>query len=628
MAAFSKQELRRARRVKEEELYEKEGYKKAVLLGRTLNDYENHLYAFLIDLNICLVPVYVWGVEFILILSGVISPSYFDLLFYLMFGLLFLTSCIMLPLYTASTGGYSWGGRLMGLRLVRPDKQPASAIRLVLRQLFGFGIPMMLFGYFFSVFGIVGWWFVDGLVSLLSPGQRTIADWVFNTVFVYAPRYEMRVVRNEQAAEPEEPVEDGIEQPEPEPLEPARPSVVLGHADFDSSQAVRQKPIVTADSTAGDQPAEAAQSTLIRSDHSQADISDADTVSKSRDSLFRRRKSKHASKKTQISPAVDASLAAAALAAQKSTEENKPVSRIDLHIRSNFSDDSDAEVEEIFRKAKEKNMEVISITDHNNARANALAAHFASLYDVAYIPGVEIDCQLYGERVRILGYYIDWNDPFFDGIERLSLRREKDVSEARIEAFAHETGMKIEPDALLAGSRFKIMRPQELTNLAFDLPEGRSLPLVQKYLAQAPSEAQARRQFLHDCFGPGGPCEIRAEYPGALKVIEAIHNAGGMAILSGWHLDRISNDVIEGLLDGGIDGFEVFSPNNSEKTKTFLLTLAGDEKLFVTEGSDWHGSQKKERFLGHTTATPKGEQIVSIFTRPILQGKRGFQTHH
>lgn len=621
MAAFSKKELRRARLVKEEELYQKEGYKKAVILGRSFNDYENHLYAFLIDLNICLVPVYVWGVEFILILCGIISPSYFDLLFYLMYGLLFVTSCIMLPLYTASTGGYSWGGRLMGLRLVRPDKQPASAIRLVLRQLFGFGIPMMLFGYFFSVFGIVGWWLVDGLVTLVSPDERTIADWIFGTVLVYAPRYAMKVVK-EKAPEPEPEPEiqpEPVRQPEPAPQPaPVRP------ADFDSNAV--QSPVHHADNLVSGM---------------KADIDDEQEKTKAKKRREEARKARAQQAKAEkarkqakaeqtagqpkesalahhegTGSAASAAFAASAMANAVPKEQS---GKIDLHIRSNFSDDSDAEVEEIFRDAAAKGLEVISITDHNNARANALAAHFAGLYSIRYIPGVEIDCQLYGERVRILGYYINWNDPFFDGVERLSLRREKDVSLARIEAFEKATGLKVNAEALLANSRFKIMRPKELTNLVFDSKEARNVPLIKNYLATSKDEKQARERFVKDYFGPGAPCEIKAEYPGAIKVIDAIHEAGGMAILSGWHLDRISNDVIEGLLDGGIDGFEVFSPNNSDKVKAFLLTLASDEKLFVTAGSDYHGAQKKDRHLGVTSATPKGEQIVSIFTRPISE---------
>ena len=41
------------------------------------------------------------------------------------------------------------------------------------------------------------------------------------------------------------------------------------------------------------------------------------------------------------------------------------------HIRSNYSDDGYYDVEELFKQAKDNGLEVISITDHNCARANA-----------------------------------------------------------------------------------------------------------------------------------------------------------------------------------------------------------------------------------------------------------------
>lgn len=637
MAIYGKNELERARRVKEEELYIKEGYKKAVLLGRNWNDYTNHLFAFLIDLNICLIPVYLWGVEFILILSGVISPVYFDLLFYLMYGLLFLTSCILLPLYTAAKGGQSWGDRYLGLRLVRADKKPASAIRLVCRQLFGFGIPMMVFGYFFSIFGVVGWWLVDGLVALCSPHQQTIFDWVFNLVDVYVPRYDMKVIKEPEAKA------QNKEAAQPLQAAPQKPAASLadGRAEGQSQDpaallaakaAASASPVFSPNAKNSTQPASKAAS----SSQPELDGNEEPTRREMRKKEKRARKAeKEKEKQTGRNPKKEGSQEAgqaemAALAAAASVEaavqedhtaqqekEDLPISRIDLHIRSNFSDDSDVEVEDIFLQAREKGIDVISITDHNNARSNALAMHFARLYGVRYIPGVEIDCQLFGQRVRILGYYINWNDPFFDGIERLSLKREKDISEARIKAFEKETDLKIDTDSLLASSRFKIMTSDQLTDLVFDSSEARELPLVRDYLATSPSEEKARKAFEEDYFGPGGPCRIKAEYPGALKVIEAIHKAGGMAILSGWHLERISNDVIEGLLAGGIDGFEVFAPNNSDQTKAFLLSLVNEEKLFITAGSDYHGRCRKDRHLGVTTATPKGEQFVSIFTRAL-----------
>lgn len=602
MGQNSKKELERARRVKEEELYQKEGYKKAVYLGRDFTDYTNHLFAFLIDLNICLTPVYLWGVEFILILTGVIPPAFFDLLFYLMYGLLFLTSCIMLPLYTAAHGGRSWGCQYIGMRLVRADKQPASAIRLVLRQLFGFGIPLMLFGYFFSFFGIFAWWGAQALVVLLSPRQQTIFDWVFNLVDVYTPRYEMKVVK-----EPTEIDQKGQQEVLPAPADPAAAQVLSSAARRQSTPAVA--PAAPTSKISKEETAKPKKGRKEKTKDKTKDKTKEKEKAKDKEKTSEKKQHRNTSEEGS-SPVVQV---------VEPLQPKPEISKIDLHIRSNFSDDSDAEVEEIFQQAQANHMEVISITDHNNARANALALHFAKLYHIKYIPGVEIDCQLYGERVRILGYYINWNDPFFDGVERLSLKREKDVSQARITALEKAAGLKIDTDSLLANSRFKILKPRELTDLVFETDQARDLPAVAQYLQKYPDEKAAREHFRKDYFGPGGKCEVRTEYPGAIKVIDAIHKAGGMAILSGWRLDEISNDVITALLEGGIDGFEVFAPNNSDRIKAFLLALVNDEKLFITAGSDYHGTCKRDRQLGVTTATPKGEQFVSIFTRAVRQ---------
>lgn len=588
MPIFSANELKRAQRIKEEELYESEGHKKAVYLSRQGSDYINHLYAFLIDLNICLVPVYLWGVEFILILSGIIPPAYFDLLFYVMYGLLFLTSCIWLPLYTAAKHGVTVGGRLLGVRLVKEKgKRVPSAMQLVMRQLFGFGLPMMILGFFFSVWGILAWWLVDAFVALISPHQKTIFDWIFGLCFVYPPQYEMKVVeQDENQQEQFESFEENQEEYQ---------EGMFDSAFLEESSEQEETPV------AGAPQAERTS-----------------TLNKLKQKREAKKKSK-ASQKEKTADAQDELAAVAASVALETTpkEEKLEISKYDLHIRSNFSDDSDAEVEDIFQQAKALNLDVISITDHNNARANAIANHFAKLYDIKYIPGVEIDCQQFGQRVRILGYYIDWNDPFFDGIERLSLKREKDLSLARIEAFERLAGLKVDTDTLLANSRFKVLTAKQLVDLVFDTPEARQVPLVKKYVDQYPSEQEAREACIQECFGKGGPCEVAAEYPSATKVIEAIHKAGGMAILAGWHISQLSNETIDAILDHGIDGFEAFVPNNSKREQAFLISLATEEKVFITSGSDYHGTRIPERHLGVTGASTKADQIVSVFTSAL-----------
>ncbi len=588
MADFTKSELKRAKQAKEEELYQKEGYKKAVILGRSFLDYENHLFAFLIDLNICLIPVYVWGVEFILILSGVIPPAYFDLLFYLMYALLFMTSCILLPMYTAKTGGYSWGGRYMGLRLVRPDRKPATAIRLVLRQLLGFGIPMMLFGYFFSAFGIVGWWLLSGLITLISPGQRSLADWIFGLVLVYTPRYELKV-RSPKSV-PSQPIQDLRSS---SPVHQPEPVLTDSRADFTS-------PISTTNHTTGH------QGTLTKITQNTPAVSIQETTSLEKSSQEDGSSTFQTTSKTST-PLVNSAL---------------PLSKVDLHIRSDYSDDSNADIEDIMVEAKRLGLTCVSITDHNNARSSEQAIAFAHHYGLKYIPGVEVDCEIYGERVRILGYYINWKLDEFVLMENASLERERNVSDQRIALFEKALGIRINLEALMTNSRFKIVRPHELTNLVFDTQATRQLPILKEYLQKYPTEEQARKQFSRDFFGPGGTCEVIASYPSAEQIIELIRDkAGGIPILAGWHLDQISDDAIEGLIDAGIQGFEVFTPNNSRQTKAFLMTLARNEGLYVTGGSDYHGSLKSDRFLGYTTASGAADQILETFTKGLGEDK-------
>lgn len=62
--------------VNKSNLYRHGAYHQVSHLRRNLRDYGTHLFAFLIDLNICLLPVYIWVLEFLLILCGLIPPDF------------------------------------------------------------------------------------------------------------------------------------------------------------------------------------------------------------------------------------------------------------------------------------------------------------------------------------------------------------------------------------------------------------------------------------------------------------------------------------------------------------------------------------------------------------------------
>lgn len=521
--------------------YKRQGYHQARFLKKNIKDYGTHLYAFLIDINVSLLPVYIWVIEFLLILCGLIPPNCFDLLFYIMFALLFVMSVLVLGVFTAYTYGQSFGGYVTDLKLVRMDKKEASGLVLIFRQALGFGVPLMVLGYFFQVFGMLAWWLINGICVLVTPYQQTLVDLLFKTRLVHQPDYD-----NLDAGEV-------VEEVVPKP---SLKNKMEQLTKKEKPVKKKEKPVVAAKPAIEKPPVE-------------------------------------------------------------KVETLDDLMPIDLHLRSNYSDDGYYDVEDLFKQAKENHMETISITDHNCARANAVAQRFAPLYDIHYIPGVEIDAQFESKRVRLLGYYIDWNNPVFDEYERLSLQREKELSLERVKKFEEYCGIHIDVDSLMPNSRFQTITVFDITNMVFHNKRVRELSFVKKYLENSSSEKQARKKFIRDVFGKGGPCFVQAQYPELKDVLQAIHDADGIAILSSWNMDMIPDEDIEKMMNLGIDGIECFSPRVHDATMAALLKLATKHHAFVTCGSDYHGPKRPRFKMGKCYCPEKALPLVRIMTKAL-----------
>ena len=491
--------------LKKAQLYRNGGFKDAKRLERSKEDFETHLYAFLIDINCCFLPVYIWVLVFLFILCGIFPPFVFDILFYVIYVILFITCVLGLGLVTSKTQGQTIGYSMTGLRLVRlNDKKPAAHISLIMRQMLGFGIPMMVLGFFFGTFGVILWWIVNGVFVFVTPHQQTLFDLIFHLAVVKEADVTVQIVQHVD-----------------KPMEPSN---------------LKSQPMLS-------------------------------------------------------------------------------YSPIDLHIRSNYSSDGVYDVEELFKQAKANKMEVISITDHNCTRVNAAALRFSQMYGIQYISGVEFDCQYRGIPIRVLGYYIDWENQIFDILEQGALKRDKQASIERVDKFEKFTGIGIDIDSFMFKSRFQIMTAKEITDMVFKNPQTRQMKLMQHYLNNTQSEEEALRRFEQDVFGPSGPCHVKVELPALGQIINAIHQANGIAILSSWRLDDIDDDTLQLIVEEGLDGIECFSPDIHEETMKSLLRIAQGRKLFVSAGSDYHGPTKSNRRMGQTNCPEKGLPLVRIFAR-------------
>lgn len=83
--------------------------------------------------------------------------------------------------------------------------------------------------------------------------------------------------------------------------------------------------------------------------------------------------------------------------------------RVNLHIHTTCSDGL-MKPEQVLEKAKDLNLKIISITDHNSIQAYSNLS-IEGYEEIQLIPGVEFDCWYKSNFIHMLGYGIDVSNP-------------------------------------------------------------------------------------------------------------------------------------------------------------------------------------------------------------------------
>ena len=299
---------------------------------------------------------------------------------------------------------------------------------------------------------------------------------------------------------------------------------------------------------------------------------------------------------------------------EEAVKPSRSINTIDLHIHSNFSDDGEYNVEELFQMASRRGMKCISVCDHNSIKANLIAKRMSSLYHVQYIPGVELDCRYKNIDVRILGYHIDYNHDIFATLENESLKRAKAASLKRVELFENFTGIKINIAALMEKNRFQKVSGEMIARQVLHNQFLSEHEMLQPYLV-GDKRKDPYKNLAKDFFEKGGPCYVNILYPKLEDILDIIKLTGGISVLAsaGQVLDE-GFVYMDEILSKGIEGIEVFNPAYTNQQMAALLKLAKEYKLFVTAGSDFHGISKPELELGVTNCPLEAEKIVKEFS--------------
>jgi len=282
---------------------------------------------------------------------------------------------------------------------------------------------------------------------------------------------------------------------------------------------------------------------------------------------------------------------------------------IDLHTHSNVSD-GDFPPALLIKEAVKTGLRAIALTDHDTIKGLESAKAAAKQEKVngvpfQFIPGIEVNINWNGlgpgGEFHLLGLGINSPTPaFVTAVEGLARRRED--RNRQILDRMHELSIDVTWEELLAMS--------EKGN-SIGRPHFAAL-LIRKRIVKNVNQAFAR--YL----GVGRPLYVPKDGLAFDEAVTLIRESGGIPVLAhpislfiAW--GRLP-DLIKTLKDRGLMGLEAWHPTAKAGSCRRLEELARTLGLYVTEGSDFHGSLRPDRRLGFSG---KGRKISDAVLEAI-----------
>lgn len=268
---------------------------------------------------------------------------------------------------------------------------------------------------------------------------------------------------------------------------------------------------------------------------------------------------------------------------------------VDLHLHTTASDGR-LQPAELIRLVARRGLKVVSIADHDTVEGLAEAFEAAEEFpDLEVIPGVELSCDVPGEEVHLLGYFVDYGGwQFQEALDRF--RNGRLVRARRMLEKLTAMGMALEWERVV--------------QLAGNGTVGRP------HIAQAMMEKGYSRDFreaFDKYIGREGPAYVVREKLTLVEAVKLVDSAGGLAVLAHPREILDLDAKIQELISVGLAGMEVYYKNYSREVVRRLKEKAETFGLVSCGGSDFHGLQGDEVLPGEVG--PPLESVESLKLR-------------
>jgi len=266
---------------------------------------------------------------------------------------------------------------------------------------------------------------------------------------------------------------------------------------------------------------------------------------------------------------------------------------IDLHTHSNFSDGSDRP-EDLIEAAKCAGVNTLALTDHDTVGGTEIASCVASSCGLHFIPGVELALQHGRHELHILGLGFALEKA--SALESL-LRRVQEVRSERNLAMVgrmRQYGIAIDYTEIQAVADGESVGRPHMARV-----------LIRKGIAR--NTTDAFRRFL----GTGRLFHVPRRAVRLCDAVKAIKDSGGYSVLAHPKANSLITlkDLIDTVHGVGVDGVEAYHPALTHNQSATIRACADKLDMFVTGGSDYHGSYSPDRALGYWQA---GAEIPNL----------------
>lgn len=256
---------------------------------------------------------------------------------------------------------------------------------------------------------------------------------------------------------------------------------------------------------------------------------------------------------------------------------------IDLHVHSSCSDGTYTPTQ-LVDYAIKKGLRAIALTDHDTTDGISEAIDAARHTSLTIIPGIELSAAYQGKDIHILGFNIDPDNLHFQ--ERLkTFQKARDQRNRTVIQRMQEQGLQITWEDMIKNFPDSVWTRAHFARFLMETKQVHTL-------------AEAFNRFL----GDHAPCFVPRKMISPFRAIQLIHEGGGKAVLAHPLLYHLSKDQLEELTtllaNAGLDGIEAIYSTNRGMDETNLRLLAKKHGLFITGGSDFHGSNKPSIDLG------------------------------